>query len=208
MNVYIVNGNQQYIDMWINHEHTVVDSLEKADVVQFTGGEDVSPELYGQSRHFTTRNNELRDTREMEMFDACLHHKIPMVGICRGGQFLNVMCGGTLYQNVDGHATGDTHLATDVVTGDIYDVSSTHHQMMRAGEEGTIIGIAAESSKREYMNCTGDILVETGALADTEVVVYPESGVLCFQPHPEFFGEGDECQEWYFDLLERELGIC
>jgi len=79
-------------------------------MVSFTGGEDVSPSMYGEPVGYRTGTNKYRDIFEKQIFEQALKHNIPMVGICRGSQFLNVMCGGRMIQDVTNHA-GSIHYA-------------------------------------------------------------------------------------------------
>jgi len=84
MKIYIVNGNADYASLFIGMGFAITNSLEDANTVCFTGGEDVTPALYGDFRHPYTGNNVHRDTVEDQIFGKCLANKIPMVGICRG----------------------------------------------------------------------------------------------------------------------------
>lgn len=189
MKVYIVGGNGgQYTKMFIERGWNLALSLFEADLVQFTGGEDVTPEIYGQL-NTESHNNYTRDHREAGEFAIAKRLGKPMAGICRGGQFLNVMCGGSMIQHVEGHATGKTHLITNGWSGEFISVTSTHHQMMVAGAHGDVEAWATIVGKQ-----------------DPEVIMYDPYKVLCFQPHPEFDGY-KECQDYYFELLETQLGL-
>ena len=78
---------------------------EKFDLVLFTGGEDISPELYGEtSPKNMCSSNIVRDKEEITVFEYALKHKVKMAGICRGLQFLTVMCDGGMMHNIGGHA--------------------------------------------------------------------------------------------------------
>lgn len=79
--VYVVGGDTYYAS-WINN-HKLVDSVEEADLVLFTGGEDVDPSLYGKKKHPTTFSNLDRDLKEKEIFDSIKPNQLAM-GICRG----------------------------------------------------------------------------------------------------------------------------
>jgi len=178
------------------------DTMGEADLVQFTGGADVSPHLYGEFiNHPSTHCHPARDMSEVRSFMEALRHGIPMAGICRGGQFLNVMCGGTMHQDSMHHATGGTHKMKVVVDGMQYrvDVSSTHHQIMRLGSGGTLVGFALEMPD--------DVLYLEGssfALENVEAAFYHKERVLCYQPHPEFVGDWnkDNC-DVYFKLVDE-----
>lgn len=207
MNVLIINSNREYDRMWEENGHHLVSDIDDADIVQFTGGEDVTPHLYGEAPHPKTHYSTVRDAYEEDMFHLCLDKNIPMVGICRGGQFLNVMCRGGLWQDVNNHAIAVCHSLVDLPTGRMIDVSSTHHQMMRPSEAGVIIGVASESTWKERVPEYGEVVREGSKRGeDIEVVFYPEENVLCFQPHPEFFEWGHPCQRYYFELINDYIG--
>lgn len=79
--VYVV-GNSVYYAEWINN-YILVDNLEDADIVLFTGGEDVDPDLYDKECHHTTFCNPARDRYEAEIFDKVKPNQV-CLGICRG----------------------------------------------------------------------------------------------------------------------------
>ncbi len=205
--VYVVGGAPAYLDMFLQMGWEVVTLEEDADLIQFTGGPDVNPSLYDHPRHPTTRCNRIRDAYEVDVFNRWRGEK-PMAGICRGGQLLNVLCGGTLWQNVGGHSIGGTHDAIDMRTGEEIPVSSTHHQMMQRGPNSTIIGTAAVSGFREGFKQVGGQYVpvlDRDVYVDLEALAYISDKVLCFQPHPEHFDSDHPCQVWYFKLIAELL---
>ena len=134
--VYIVGNSNSIRKMFENNNWEIVTRKEKADLFQFTGGEDVSPQLYREQKHPATNSNIKRDSIEIAIYDYAMKRSIPVTGICRGGQFLHVMNGGKLYQNVSDHL--DSHNAV-TSQGKIFKVSSTHHQMMRPHANATLL---------------------------------------------------------------------
>lgn len=208
--VYIVGPSVGYRRMFFDNGWKIVDSMVHADLVQFTGGSDVSPEMYGEKPHPTTFSNPERDQKEILFFKNALKANIPMAGICRGGQFLNVMNGGRMWQNVNNHALAGTHSCIDLFTGDVFQVTSTHHQMMIPAKKGAVlIGIAAECTSRERMvtlrkGDTKPLTVLGKSDKDVEIVFYPKTKSFCFQPHPEFSGH-DDMTSRYFDYIEEYL---
>ncbi len=75
--------------------------LTLCDGFLFTGGHDINPSLYGEQPNSECGIwNEERDILEMELFRRAYACDIPMFGICRGIQFVNVALGGTLYQDI------------------------------------------------------------------------------------------------------------
>lgn len=209
MKVLIVGGGFAYQRMYEGFGDTVVDKFEEADVIQFTGGSDVSPRLYGEHSHPTTYSSNDRDMYEEAIYREAVKQGKFCVGICRGGQFLNVMNGGKMFQDVQGHAIHGTHDVLDLLTGAVIPCTSTHHQMMRVGPGGILVAKSNEmlSPTKEHMTTleSGEkeqIRVE-GVEAEVESVYYPGTRSLCFQPHPEIVRQGHPCQEYFFQLLGR-----
>ena len=114
--VFIVGKKEDYVRMFRDKGWDITDLLREADLVQFTGGSDISPSMYGEIPLKTTFSNPDRDKFEAILFTITEGLEIPMAGICRGGQFLNVMCDGELWQHVDGHTITGTHKATCLVS--------------------------------------------------------------------------------------------
>lgn len=199
--VFIVAGNAEYRKMFVDRGWDVVASPEDADLIQFTGGADVSPAMYGEYPHPSTHFSPERDRAEHFLYMEYIGKK-PMAGICRGGQFLNVMNGGTLYQHVDGHAIGGTHVAYTSDQREIQ-VTSTHHQMMRPGKLSKVLATAQESDSKEYMRGKLKVIDNGRDQPDVEAVLYKQTRCLCFQPHPEFGRAPKECTDYYFELLEE-----
>ncbi len=199
MKVFIIQGNYQYANLFKSAGYTLVETPEEADLVCFTGGEDVSPNLYGDYAHPQTYNSERRDAIEMNYFELAEELKIPMVGICRGGQFLNVMSGGRMYQHVQLH-TRD-HIIIDVETSDKVLATSTHHQMFMPSEESVLVAYAQEGGRREWYD-KHEFEHDVSKL-DFEVVYYPKTNCLCFQPHPEFGSKS--LQEYFHRCVNKYL---
>jgi putative glutamine amidotransferase len=74
----------------------------------FTGGQDVSPSLYGETvKPACGEVCELRDRMESMLLREALKNDRPLLGICRGIQFLNAALGGTLYQDIPSELPSD-----------------------------------------------------------------------------------------------------
>ena len=138
--------------------------LALLDGLVVTGGDfDVPPELYGEARRTECGTCKPERTRfEKELLEAALASGLPVLGICGGMQLLNVVRGGTLYQDlpseagVEGHEQpppkdAPTH-PVKVAAGTLlwrhlgpgvpeHRVNSTHHQAVR--EPGTGVLVAA-----------------------------------------------------------------
>lgn len=207
VSVFIVSPNQAIGNvhrMFYQHKKfDVTTSLADADLIQFIGGEDVHPRLYGEKLHDMTVSNIKRDMKEIKFFQIALKRKIPMVGICRGGQFLNVMSGGSLYQDVTSHR--GNHPLFDTITGEQIEVTSTHHQMMIPGTNGELVAFAEQGGlKRRMHDSLGEMEIDDEK-KDPEVVFYEKTKSLCFQPHPEFYN--NKTREYFFSLLARYFNM-
>lgn len=71
--------------------------------IVLTGGADIDPALYDRERHPRVRHiDRVRDEFELEVVREALRLDLPVLGICRGHQLLNVVFGGTLLQHIEG----------------------------------------------------------------------------------------------------------
>ena len=81
MKVFVVGGATNYANFL--EGASLVDRVEDADVVLFTGGEDVDPSLYGCKREQYTHSNKERDLAEKKVFESVKPTQL-CLGICRG----------------------------------------------------------------------------------------------------------------------------
>jgi len=198
-------GGIEYHALMVRAGFKQVQDVKDADIVVFTGGADVNPLLYGELALQETGFSPKRDKQDLEAWRAAKGKF--KIGICRGGQFLNVMNGGKLWQHVDGHALFATHKMVDQFSNQEVEVTSTHHQMFRPGKNAIIIGLAREANmkkcERQFWRFKGDTTaVDKFMSKDFEVVYYPKSMSLCFQPHPEF-QLAHSTREYFYSVLRR-----
>ena len=209
--VFIVNSyGSEYTSMFHDHGWVRIFNFIDADLIQFVGGPDVSPSLYGQHIHPKTRTNPRRDKIEKMFFLSALKHKIPMAGICRGGQFLNVMCGGQLWQHVEGHTGRHNAIFSDSKKERQIIVTSTHHQMIipknKPKDLMVLMTASMETRKEKCSSVTSDkkTIVIKAKTKDVEALYYIENKCLCFQPHPEFTHE-KKLAKIYFSFIDMFL---
>jgi len=127
--------------------------LDLLDGVLLAGGSDIDPLTYGAPPHpSVTGTDPARDRFEVALAHLALERDLPLLGICRGMQLLNVATGGTLVPHLPDVLSSDRHrlepgvfcehevrlepgsLAAEVVGGERTTVKSHHHQ--GAGEIG------------------------------------------------------------------------
>lgn len=77
---------------------------DEFDGLCLTGGGDVDPERYGADNIASTDIDDARDTIELALLERALARDIPVLGICRGFQLINVRFGGSLEQHHLGHS--------------------------------------------------------------------------------------------------------
>jgi len=178
--------------------------VDRLDALVFSGGEDVEPSLYGQAvgEHSGPFSAE-RDAGELALYAAALAAGIPILGICRGAQLVNVAHGGTLIQHLDvvngiSHSdfTVPRYRRNHVVTlkpgsvvhsiyGDTVRVNSFHHQAV---------------------SDLGVDVVNTGSTLDGIVESIELTGrpVIAVQWHPECFAD-DPIFRWLVEETARSM---
>lgn len=153
-------------------------ALPAVDGLLLPGGWDVDPALYGEQPDAKVGpiDHEL-DQTELSMFREAREREIPVLGICRGQQVINVAMGGSLVQHLEDHdvrALGRSHLAHAIKVepeselgraagGGAIRVNSLHHQAVRSlapglrptarGEDGTVEGIESEDGLIVAVQC-------------------------------------------------------
>lgn len=84
--------------------------LERLDALLLAGGADIDPASYGAEPDPRSKGSRAeRDRFELALARRALERELPVLGVCRGMQLLNVACGGTLDQHL---ADADLHLHT------------------------------------------------------------------------------------------------
>ena len=150
----------------------VVAALEGVHGVLLVGGDDVAPARYGEEAHATvSRVNLDRDAFEIALVVEARRRRLPILGICRGVQVLNVACGGSLVQDIPSQVSGAIEhrfavpdhqpfflaheLWLDKATllerlmrerlsdADACEVNSRHHQAVKRVAEGFVISATA-----------------------------------------------------------------
>jgi len=163
-------------------------AFARMDGLLLSGGADLAPAYYGEMPHPTTVVEPERDRLEEAAFRAAEARGVPVFGICRGMQAINVFRGGSLVQDIGGHSSPaypapeahahplaippDTRLAS-ILGETMASVNTYHHQAVRPGDIGSGLRVAGTTPHED-----GD-LVE--AIEDAN----PERWVVGVQSHPE-----------------------
>lgn len=151
--------------------------LAAVDGLLLTGGEDVSPEYFGEEPHAKIGPvSKARDATEMALISAARRLRMPVMAICRGIQVLNVGCGGSLIQDIgaqrpgalehNGHgpreaAVHPVDIAEESIIGLAtgarrLDVNSIHHQSIARLGDGLRVTATAPDGIIEGVESTDD----------------------------------------------------
>lgn len=198
--VYVVGGDAHYAN-WVGE---VVETMEEADIVLFTGGEDVDPELYGKNKHPLTRCNRKRDDEEICAFNKAKGLKKHLLGICRGSQFLCVMSGGELIQHQENPLYIHNTISYDL--DETFEITSTHHQAqypycLSRDQYKILAWTMGISNIHEDGNKKP---MPLPLRKECEIVYYRDTNALAIQGHPESM-YGNPKYDKTFKILNRMM---
>jgi putative glutamine amidotransferase len=170
--------------------------LDALDGIVLTGGADVEPERYGHPNHASSTEPR-RDDIEFALLDGAVSRRLPVIGICRGLQVVNVFAGGTLAQDVPAHAQHDlgpraeSHVVTIEPASELHaiygaqaSVNSLHHQAIDTLGSGVRATATAEDGTIEGIELDG-------------------APVIAVQWHPEMLRGDDPLFEWVVERARR-----
>ncbi|MFD6269303.1 gamma-glutamyl-gamma-aminobutyrate hydrolase family protein [Nocardia asteroides] len=176
--------------------------------VVITGGQDVHPSCWGGDESVVGEidpvadpsvHDPRRDEFEIALTRVALERQIPLLGVCRGMQVLNVTLGGTLIPDLP--VGPIRHLMS---TGPLSDGDPEHLVTFDAGTIAQkVFGdrLVTNSWHHQAVDVCGDGLVVTGRTDDgvTETIELPGAPVLGVQWHPEWMEGDDGALRWLVD---------
>lgn len=176
------------------------------DAILFTGGGDVDPARYAMvaSPEVGGLDPE-RDAYELALARAAVMRGLPVFGICRGAQVLNVAFGGTLVQHLP-DVTGLEHRAKDQWAEPVHTV-----RVLAGSRLAEVVGkdvVGVNSLHHQAVDVLGGGLVASGWADDGTVEAIEGTGstrLLGVQWHPELL-VADTCHTALFDWLVEEAG--
>lgn len=158
-----------------------VAAADRIDALILSGGPDVGPARYGADPHPRTgAPRPDRDAAEIAVLHRALERGIPVLGVCRGMQVLNVALGGTLTQHVPDRVGHDGHNPSPGVFGPT-EVALTGRVAAVLGPSTTV-----QCHHHQAVDVLGHGLTVTGRAADGTVeAVEGEGWLIGVQWHPE-----------------------
>jgi len=204
--VYIVGGNTSYTGLFLD-KIEVVDDIQSANIVLFTGGEDIYPAIYEEDTGKYTSYNKARDDSERKMFYEARQYNKFILGICRGSQLITALSGGSLIQHVSNHGISGTHKIHLMNENVDIDITSTHHQMMYPfymdKSKYQILAKSMVDLSTTYLDGNDNERSLPNDFVEPEIVYYNQTNALCIQGHPEYMPKNSSAVR-YINVLIRE----
>ncbi|HJQ07264.1 MAG TPA: gamma-glutamyl-gamma-aminobutyrate hydrolase family protein [Nocardioides sp.] len=200
------------IPVQLPYESSGADVVERMDALVVTGGQDVDPGLWGGPESRGNIGGEVlkidrrRDDYEIALVRHALARRIPVLGVCRGLQVLNVALGGTLVPHLPD--TGIQHVSSHGIPDERPD--KEHPVDFTAGTlAAQLYGAraAVNSWHHQAADRLGDGLVASGYAPDgvIEAIEIPGRPVLGVQWHPEMSTEMEPCFPWLVAAARAEV---
>jgi putative glutamine amidotransferase len=184
--------------------------LELCDALLLPGGPDVEPRRYGEELRPDCRTEYVADldATEAAVLRRALDIDLPVLAICRGCQLLNVVCGGTLWQDIAvqgaGDAAHDGETAGTPRTQTVHPVVLEPDSLLSGVLQATVVGV--NSLHHQALRRVGEGLRVVGRAPDgvVEAVEMPERRfVVGLQCHPE---EHSATEPWAARLFAALVG--
>lgn len=206
------------IDLNINGGIEIEENGEKkfVDVLILWGGKDIHPSIYNQKPHPCNQAKETwpdaRDLVEWELLMQASENKIPIIGVCRGAQYICCFAGGSLWQDVDNHRNSSHEITTS--SGEKFYPAADHHQMMNLLDldEGKDYELLAWNSGKRATRYEKETMINSHLkdmenVPEPEVVYFPRINALAIQPHPEWEPVGSEFVNYINNLILEKLYV-
>lgn len=187
-------------------------ALDACDGLLLTGGEDIDPSWFGADPSpLLSPPSQERDLFELALFAVARQRELPILGICRGIQLINVALGGTLFQDLPSERPG----SVDHSPSGARDARSHVVRMQPGSRVATALDATEASVNSVHHQAIKDLapgLVATGWSSDGLIEVaesQPGAGwILAVQWHPEeMYADRGAPDHGLFSALVNEAGL-
>lgn len=177
----------------------------RLDGLLLTGGEDVAPSYYGHEPHPQLGGvNDRRDDFELALFHKAMERGIPIFGVCRGMQLINVAMGGTLVQDIPSERPSDIKHRN---SPDLHDIDIMPHT-----RSAQVMGQARLRVNSSHHQCVRDVAPALKVTAYSPDGIpemlegYPRLRIMAAQYHPEVMAaeQNDSVMLRFFQFLVEE----
>lgn len=168
--------------------------IDLAEGIIFMGGSDINPKFYNQVNYYAHGCIDFRDYFEITLLKESLSKKIPIMGICRGFQLINIVLGGSLHQHlkVPEFQKHDFGSSEDYVSHSNFGSTKTHH-LVKLNKNGIIAKnlkiteLETNSYHHQGIDKLGNNLQIEGQTEDGLIEAFSneEKKILATQWHPE-----------------------
>ena len=178
-----LKGGDDWEIITLSAEENNAAKLQECNGLVLSGGVDVNPEMTGGAESYTNMPEEFhpdRDQFEKLLYEMAKQRGLPILGICRGMQLVNVLEGGTLVEDLDNRnevhrkegstdkihrvKTEDGSLLREIVKAEQGEINSAHHQgigkpggnlsINSMADDGTIEGLEwKDKSEKPFLLC-------------------------------------------------------
>lgn len=196
----------------VTSEMNLPKMIEFGDILAVPGGQDIYSDRYGAKPGFNSKNvNAHYEYLDRYLLLPWIETGKPIIGICRGMQALNVVCGGTLIRHINGHVQEDDlywrydtpqEMFTNIAGIAVANINSLHHQCVGKVAPGFDVrgwsdfAVRDRAKKQAEFKAIGytitknkDIIVRDQSPVPMvpEIMVHSTRPYVAFQYHPEEF---------------------
>lgn len=187
-------------------------TLSQLDGLLMSGGEDINPAYYGEevSEH-CGKINDARDEYELLLLKKAMDRNLPIFGICRGLQLINVAMGGKLYQDIPTeHPSDIKHTVFETVADPVHDISI---------EAGSVVATWLNTNRlpvnskhhQGIKTLAPELKITAWSMPDSipeAIEAYPIRPIMGVQFHPELnAAEGDSTCLHLFEHLVSQATV-
>ncbi len=190
----------------------IEETLSKLDGLIMSGGEDINPAYYGEEPiEQCGKSNDARDAYELLLLKKAMDRNIPVLGICRGLQLINVAMGGKLYQDLPTqHPSDIEHAVFDTGSAPVHEIGIEAGSVLQSVVNGQQLAVNSKHHQG-IKQLAPELKITAWSLPDSvpeAIEAYPIRPIMGVQFHPELnAAEGDTTSIQLFEHLVIQASI-